>query len=389
VALNSLAENSVTGRRNAVQFAASSVFGLLQMHPVEAMVAGATGASAVFADNFQQKISPVNKPGVIWHSAQKRALPAVPATLQKLIHHEWFGNSAASSSIDYSTTGIVCISERHDDFEHHLVQLKCIQSLRSALGKKGSTTGTKHLLTVGMECFHRRHQEFLDKYIEVQSYGLRDLKRDTNWDKVWGYDFLHYAPLLTYAKSKNVRIYGLHPSDEMVHSVLSRGLDAVPTSLIKGVESHQPTHYAQYKRIMGLTADAQSNPHYMGIFNRAYLVQCFREEYMAESVSLQVKRYKSHKQGHWTAVLAGENHILGRGGIPSRALRKSAKFLTQGDSVNRGLYTIIPRTIAFPVIANDAPGSSSADYVWFVENDNLQNDKVNASPFGDTPKLAT
>merc|ERR1719232_626805 len=140
----------------------------------------------------------------------------------------------------------------------------------------------------------------------------------------------------------------------MVHSVMSRGLDAVPSSLVKGVESKQPAHY---------------------------------EQYMAESVSLQVKRFKSHEQGHWTAVLAGENHILGRGGIPCRALRKSAKYLTKGESVNRGLYTIIPRTVAFPVIANDAPGSSSADYVWFVENDNLQSDKINASPFGNTPKL--
>ncbi|CAB9514776.1 Protein of unknown function, DUF399 [Seminavis robusta] len=245
-------------------------------------------------------------------------------------------------------------------------------------------------MTVGLECFHRRHQRFLDRYINDPSYKLNHLNRDTQWETSWGYDSLLYAPLLIYAKQKRIRLYGLHPTDEMVHDVLTKGIDAIPTSLLKGVVTQEPGHYEQYQRIMKVSPEKLArNPSFSKHFDRMYQVQCFREEYMAESVLVEVNRHQKHPQGHWTAVLAGENHILGRGGIPSRALRRSSSSLlatghTPGMKLtpkNRGVFTVMPRTISFPMVANEAPGRMAADYVWYVENDTLKTGQVNASPF--------
>jgi Haem-binding uptake, Tiki superfamily, ChaN len=168
-------------------------------------------------------------------------------------------------------------------------------------------------------------------------------------------------------------------------------VDAVPTSVLKGVVTQEPGHYELYQRLMHVSpAKLVENPTFLTHFDRMYQVQCFREEYMAESVLLEVNRHLKHPQGHWTAVLAGENHILGRGGIPSRALRRLSSSLLASTGPysthkmlpkNRGVFTIMPRTIAFPMVANEAPGRMAADYVWYVENDNLKKDQVNASPF--------
>jgi uncharacterized iron-regulated protein len=399
---------------------------ILRRLPEAALVIGANSAAvetspAATTGTESQSVGPIilpsQKPGVIWHAARQQALPAIPATLKKIIHNEWFGtfNTATVASTAQNdahlsqqegkgNSGIVCISERHDDSAHHLIQLRCIKCLHGALEERqrsGTISAISQksnaaiptpgpILTVGMECFQRRHQQFLDRFVRDPNYSLNHLSQDTTWDTTWGYDMLFYAPLLTYAKSKGIRLYGLHPTDELVQAVLVHGVDAVPTSVLKGVVTQESDHYEQYQRLMKVSPEKLAhNPTFLTHFDRMYQVQCFREEYMAESILLEVNRHLKHPQGHWTAVLAGENHILGRGGIPSRASRRlSSSLLASAGPYgthkllpkNRGVYTVMPRTIAFPMVANEAPGRMAADYVWFVENDNLKKDQVNESP---------
>jgi uncharacterized iron-regulated protein len=112
------------------------------------------------------------------------------------------------------------------------------------------------VLTVGIECFQRDHQGFLDQFIRSPEYSLNQLQQDTQWDTTWGYDLLHYAPLLTYAKSKGIRVYGIHPTQEQVQQVLVDGIQAVPTSLLQGVtRNNEPEQrdYQQYQHKLGIT----------------------------------------------------------------------------------------------------------------------------------------
>ena len=92
---------------------------------------------------------------------------------------------------------------------------------------------------------------------------------------------------------------------------------------------------------------------------------------MAETVAMQMAK----KHSGWVVILAGERHILGRDGIPFRALRRMAAHKTEdldalnGDVLNRGVFTFLPRTVSFPISAKEAPGMRSADYVWFLQRD--------------------
>ena len=248
-----------------------------------------------------------------------------------------------------ASSGMICISERHDDFEHHKVQLKVLMTMKKVLSERSRNVSEN--LSIGMEMFQRRHQKFLDKYIENSEYSVRDLQRDADWDRTWGYDILHYLPILSFAKKHSIRIVGLHPSDEEVDHVQRQSL-------------------LEFGGCEELTDAA---------------VTLFREEYMAESAALQM-----NNQPHgWVALLAGERHVMRRDGLPSRVLRtfaggriKSSESLSV-EPPSRGVFTIVPQVISFPLAAKDTLGIESADYVWYVQRDpsvDFKEDKVNNAP---------
>ena len=61
-----------------------------------------------------------------------------------------------------------------------------------------------------MEAFRRQDQAYLDQYVENPEYSLAQLASDTNYQTEWGYDLLHYVPVLSYAKEKGIRLIGLN-----------------------------------------------------------------------------------------------------------------------------------------------------------------------------------
>lgn len=297
--------------------------------------------------------------GVLWHTTQKKAMPATPKFIDQIIESEMMGkmNLAAEK------TGIVFVGERHDDFEHHLIQLRVIQSFQKILQKRMNDNEHKDImLAIGMECFQRQDQKILDLFIQGEASFL-DLIKESDWDKNWGYDFLHYAPILLYAKRKGIRILGLHPSNDLVEQVQNKGLASIPSEIIKGVSLSDQTHFERFRRNMPSTSCFDCQDAFEAHIRRSYEVQCFREEYMAESIAL----HQMEKESGWVISLAGENHVLGRDGIPFRALRRTTAKIPFHR--NRGVFTILPKTVQFPVILSGAPGMESADYVWFVERD--------------------
>jgi len=274
-------------------------------------------------------ISPKPKPsfanGFLWKTLTEQAFPATPQSLSSIFRNEVLGPCSELNS------GIVCVSERHDDFEHHTVQLKVLMTMRKLLADKSKDVGEN--LSIGMEMFMEQHQGYLDRFVTEADYDIKDLMRDTNWDITWGYDIMHYLPILMFAKKSDVRIIGLHPSDEQMENVRQQTL----------IETH------------GCIDAAKA-----AVFS-------FRDDYMAETAATHMIR---HPEG-WVVLFAGERHILKRDGIPSRALRGLAKLRLAFPSLpsNRGVFTIVPRTISFPLVLKDALGMEAADYVWYVQRD--------------------
>jgi len=433
--------NNVISRREILRIpAVAAVVTFTQGARASAVV---TTTTATIAENTPNKLpfpSSKKTSGILWRTIHGQAAPATPNTLNELIHNELFGGGSDKTTANSrKTTGLVFVSERHDDFEHHVVQLHVIQSIRKALdqrhpvisntnksntrssgfgaaggSEKAATTSSK-AFAIGMECFQRKDQFFLDKFVNSKpsAYTINDLKRDVNWDSNWGYDILHYVSILNQAQKYKLRILGLHPSQELVDTVSEFGLAGLPDSVITNVNTKSKAHWEKFKQTTQETLEIKSNDGVGSIcdgaiesyIERLYEVQCFREEYMAETAALHMVKQEQKNNPGWVVILAGERHILGRDGIPNRTLRRMASMLTsiassasshrkasvtaaakgKGSKVShRGIFTFLPKCVSFPVsLAKEAPDHKSADYVWFTQrnlNTAFDASVVNAAP---------
>jgi len=113
-------------------------------------------------------------------------------------------------------------------------------------------------------------------------------------------------------------VLGLHPSDALVDLVQTKCLASVPPSVIRNVSLNDRGHFRDFQRLALQQLDGVCPEALDTLIHREYEVQCFREEYMAESVAL----HAGHRPDGWVAVLAGERHIVNRNALPFRALRR-------------------------------------------------------------------
>ena len=175
-------------RRKAVSTAAAGLFTTAITAPTRAE-ATVTAVQLAAVPDAEQK-------SFLWNTKSGQALPATPQSLKNIIKSEMFG---AVGEQETPTSGVICVSERHDDLQQHVVQVRVVQTLRKVLKERrdidsSSTTATADSdqfdseISIGMECFQRQHQEYLDKYIGSEQkageklYTINDLKNDVSWD---------------------------------------------------------------------------------------------------------------------------------------------------------------------------------------------------------------
>ena len=80
----------------------------------------------------------------------------------------------------------------------------------AGVGSGVTSAAPRPPIAVGMEAFRRQDQAFLDQYVQNPNYSLAQLASDTSYQTEWGYDLLHYVPVLSYAKEKGIRLIGLN-----------------------------------------------------------------------------------------------------------------------------------------------------------------------------------
>lgn len=167
---------SPTPRRALLRDQLLPMLGATCLSPVPATAAAETAPRAAAAP-VPAAAAAAGASGVLWSTARQEAVPATPSSLAKIMREEVLG--PVSSAAEYSS-GMVCISERHDDFEHHKIQLKVLMTMKKVLTERSQDVSEK--LSIGMEMFQRRHQLHLDRYIANDAYELADLMHDTNWE---------------------------------------------------------------------------------------------------------------------------------------------------------------------------------------------------------------
>jgi len=123
-----------------------------------AACAVATVPSRADAIEAASKLPAAKLSGVLYDCRRGLASPASPEALTSMLNKNILGAATASN-----TRGVLCVSERHDCFDHHLAQLYTIKQLRKALRQRED----RAQVAVGLEAFQRIHQTYLDRYVSA------------------------------------------------------------------------------------------------------------------------------------------------------------------------------------------------------------------------------
>jgi uncharacterized iron-regulated protein len=235
---------------------------------------------------------------------------------------------------------IVYLGETHDHQLDHQQQLAIIQALFKAKPK----------LAIGMEMFQRQMQPLLDRYLAGQITAT-ELRAQTDFDKSWGYQWAYYAPILEFAKARNLPLIALNTPSRISRKAAKQGLDSLTpaelnlipplTEIDRRNAKYQQMILASYQQHAGLVSIASKS------FERFYTAQLLWDETMAETTANFALKHPDHQM----IVLAGRSHIIYGYGIPDRVLRRLKK----------------PPSIQQTVILSlddESPQPNIADFIW-------------------------
>ena len=238
---------------------------------------------------------------------------------------------------------VVYLGENHDNPEDHKTQLAIIQKLKQRNPK----------IAIAMEMFQRPYQGVLDRYLAGQ-VSEQELFEQSEYDQRWGFPWGYYAPILRFAKEKNLPVIALNTPTEVTRKVAREGLESLTPEQRQFIPpfSEIRTDNAEYRQlIVKAFQQHQSAAHGSSADeSRFFLAQVLWDETMAEAIA----KFLKAKPDYQVVVLAGQGHIVYGYGIPSRVARRlKGKQLVQ-RSVLLSPSEDAPARIDLPI----------ADFVW-------------------------
>ncbi len=226
---------------------------------------------------------------------------------------------------DIKDKSIIYVSESHDNFNHHLNQLRVIKILHEN-GKK---------VVIAMEMFQKPFQNDLDLYIEGKS-SLENFLKNTQYFERWKFDYNLYKPIIDYAKSNQIKILAINIDREITSQVYKKGLFSLnnqqrkllPTSIDQSNFKYQKDLHGIFNsHIPKKKMKSSSLPHQSTQRNSVqansdffYQSQLIWDEIMAENIDNFLQTNKDVS----LVVLAGSGHIQNHDGIPSRVHRRNS-----------------------------------------------------------------
>jgi len=225
---------------------------------------------------------------------------------------------------------VVLVGEEHTDVEFHAVQLRVIERLYDAAMP----------LLIGLEMFPASHQRSLDRWVrgDIDEAAFLD---ESDWYRVWGYNWNYYRAIFEYARVHQIRLIGLNENAE-------DGPADTAQSAGPGADIDSDDHRALVRAFF----DTDS-PIHGGLddeqFERLFVAQAERDATMAANAARALDRNPQHTM----VILAGTGHVLYDLGI---ARQLPAHYRTAAISV-------------IPVPMNDGARTVSgavAGFVWGV-----------------------
>lgn len=211
---------------------------------------------------------------------------------------------------------VVYLGETHDSAADHQAQLAIIQALHQRNPK----------IAIALEMFQRPFQSVLDRYLAGKITEAQ-LKQLTEYEKRWGFPWEFYAPILQFAKAKQIPLIALNTPTEVTRKVSRQGLSSLIIADRRFIPpiSEIRTDTGRYRDRMREFYDAmhQGKGNSAG-FEKFFLAQVLWDETMAEGVSQFLRTNPTHQ----VIVLAGQGHVVYGDGIPNRVTRRMGN-LTQ------------------------------------------------------------
>ena len=206
---------------------------------------------------------------------------------------------------------VVYVGETHTSLADHQLQLRIIQ----ALHKKNPR------LAIGMEMFPASAQPALDRYTRSdQAIDERTFLKESEYYKVWRFDYRYYQDILNYARHNHLPVIGLNLDRQIVSEVFrSGGTDTltqeVQASLPKDRDLDMPGYRERLAEIYGAHIEGS---HGSGAASGFIQAQGLWDETMAENITTYLTSHPEYKM----VVLAGTQHTRKDSGIPPRVARR-------------------------------------------------------------------
>jgi uncharacterized iron-regulated protein len=242
-----------------------------------------------------------------------------------------------------SQANIVYLGEIHNSEKDHQAQLEIIKTLHDRNPQ----------IAIAFEMFQRQFQTVLEQYL-AGKIDEEQLKKQTEYETRWGFDWEYYDPILRFAKKNSLPLLALNTPEEITTKVSTEGLN----SLTKEEREHIPsiseirTDNQDYRQMLAEVYQQHMHGKHGNSedIDSFFTTQVLWDETMAETIA---KFYQKNPADR-LIVLAGQGHIIYGYGIPDRVARR-----LQGK-------TLIQRSV-FMSDYDDSKlkkGKPPADYFW-------------------------
>ena len=175
---------------------------------------------------------------------------------------------------------------------------------------------------LAMEMFSWDGQDGLDRYIQDPGFTTEQLLKESHWNTNWGGNFVDYQPLVTFAKSHQVQIFGLNPPRPLVRLVATKGLrEGLQDPDMKNWPVGDiVTDDAEYEKLIFEQIEACHPGLPDHVYRRIFEASIFRDEGMATVITNYLKE-KSPTAGPLVSYTGG-GHIQFKVPVPKRVERK-------------------------------------------------------------------
>ncbi|MCW5785550.1 MAG: ChaN family lipoprotein [Nitrospirales bacterium] len=175
---------------------------------------------------------------------------------------------------------------------------------------------------LAMEMFSWDGQSGLDRYIQESEFTTEQMIKDSQWNTNWGGEFADYQPLVNFAKSHKLQIFGLNPPRPLVRLVATKGL----TEALQDPEMRKwpiqeiVTDNPAYEQLIFEQIEACHPGLPKHVYRRIFEASIFRDEGMAQIIANYLNT-RSRTDGPLVSYTGG-GHIQYKIPVPKRVERK-------------------------------------------------------------------